>query len=138
MTHWIILNKTFQTAFLLIVLYFNSQGLYVTVVSEKHEAAHHLSLSQLLENSSSVHFPVRPPNKGSVCSQPAQMDTHAQTRTKKGFQPKPLSDFFFLPLLVLSQRARSQTRPDGSYSGPHGAGHVQNRATIILEGGKEG
>lgn len=39
--------------------------------------------------------------------------------------------------MVLSQRASSQTGPDGSYLRPHGAGRVQNRATIVLDGFKK-
>lgn len=58
----------------------------------------------------------------------AQMDTHAETRTKRVLTEASLELFFFL-----FRRARSQSGHGGSYVGPHGAGRVQNHAFIMTE-----
>lgn len=73
-----------------------------------------------------MHFSVRPSTKDR-CAQLAQMDTHAETRTKR------VSTEASLFWGVLFRRAHSQTGLDGSYLGPHGAGRVQNRASLMLE-----
>lgn len=93
-----------------------------------------ISLSGMLENSSPVHFSVRPLTKDHCV-----LSLHRWIPTlkpgQKVPQPKPLLIFFFF--LVLSRRARSQAGLDGSYLGPRGAGRVQTRASIIVVQKKE-
>lgn len=70
-----------------------------------------------------------PFNKGSLCPNRAQMDTHAETKTKKGPNRSLSWTFFF----VLSRSASSHTGLGGGYLRPHGAGRVQNRACVMLD-----
>lgn len=66
-----------------------------------------------------------------MCPHLAQMDTHAETRTKKAPNRSLSAQLFFFPW-VLSLRTHSQTGLDGSYLGPRGAGRVQYRASFLL------
>lgn len=100
--------------------------------------AHHVALSADEElNFTRCTFPARRPTKD-----PRALNTHRWIPTlkpgQKGSQPKLLSDSpLLLHPMVLSPGSSSQTGPDGSYSRPHGAGRVHNRATIVLNGFKK-
>lgn len=93
-----------------------------------------ISSSQLLQNSIEL-FPYTSFNKGSVYSHLAQMDTHAETRTKKGPNRNLSARVFFSPW-VLSPRTHSQAGLDGSYLGPLGAGRVLYRASFCVASNK--